>query len=607
MPVKPKTRKRPHSRSPEYMLSDVLRIYKLPIIAISLGLVVAILVLLLLVGNNFKTIKKNFLFTSSLEAGIIQSRFRDVIDKATDKTIATSLHVLTQTSPAESLQEAVDVNEIKAVYLVNLDKNRKIERYYFKGADDETVGRLTEGILTNDYMQKQFTDLVIVKGKTSQTMLNSSVTVNGKQENFLIVFFGFVMQNKTYALMYFIEPKELIRNAIQNETNKTSSNRNIYLIKKYEDGSYGVITEYFRPTNVPEDDAEKSYLIQKQIGAATFQHSLDIDLIGEKFGIVHIPTSQYLSTTANFGVWVVFFSILGITMMAGYLFFYLVTFNVRSIRLVDIKTKQLVMAKNELESKNDQLKEINTELEDFTYIVSHDIRSPLVNILGFSEEIKLSTDSLKQAITEHAPKNKALKEESEKILDKEITESLLYIDKAVKSLDTLTSTILDYLRSDKGLTQIELVDANEVVSSVLARYSHQIKSRGIDVSIGSLPEVTADRISLQEVFSNIIDNAIKYMRKNVPGTIRIRGRYIPTMDCTLFAVWDNGTGIPKEVKSKVFQIMRRATLDKTIPGHGMGMPFVKSIIKKHKGKIWFKSLPGKGTVFFFYIPNDINI
>ncbi len=592
-----------HKKADEYLLSDMLRIYKLPIIAVSLGLIVAILVFLLLVGNNFNNLKKSFIFTSALEAGIIQSRFNDVINKVVDKTIATNLHVIARSNPSKPLEEALAISEVKAVYLVTLDKERKIDKYQYKSADDDEVGRITEGILTNDYMKAKLKDLVIVPDKTSQTVLNTSAVVNGKEENFLIMFFGFMHNKKPYALMYFVDPKQVIRNAIYNETNKTSSRRSIYIIKKYEDQSFGVITEYYRTAKGEEEvDAAKNFLVQKQIGDATFHHSLDIELLGEKFGIVHIPTNQYLSTAANIGVWIVFFAILIITMLAGYLFFYLVTFNVRSSKLVDLKTGQLVMAKEELESKNDELKEINTELEDFTYIVSHDIRSPLVNILGFSDEIKLSASNLEK-ILESEKLPAATKEKIKKILQAEIVESLAFIDKSVRNLDHLTSTILDYLRTDKGLINIERIDTEKVVQDVIARYQHQIKSRNIDIQVGHLPDVRADLISIQEVFSNIIDNAIKYMKPNKPGMIKIRAKYVPAKAYTMFCIWDNGQGIGKEVSGKVFQIMRRATLDKSIPGHGMGMPFVKSILKKHKGKIWFKSIPGKGTVFYFYIPD----
>ena len=588
----------------DFLLSDMLKIYKLPIIAVSLGLVVSIMVFLLLVGNNFNNLKQNFLFTSSLEAGIIESRFHDIIDKLTDKTIATKLHTIAGSSPKKTLEDALAIAEVKAIYLVTLDKDRKIDKYQFKEADDDEIGKLTEAALSNAYMRAKLKELVIVPDKTSQTVLNTSVIVNGKEQNMLIIFFGFISNKKTYALMYFIDPKQLIKNVI-NDTNKTIARRSIYIIKKYEDQSFGVITEYYKQGNPELDNVSKNFLVQKQIGDATFHNNLEMDLMGEKFAIIHIPTNQYLSSAASLGVWIVFFSMLVITMLAGYLFFYLVTFNVRSSKLVDLKTAELRAAKEELESKNDELKEINKELEDFTYIVSHDIRSPLVNILGFSEEIKLSTNGIIKTLKTEKLSKVAL-EKVAKIADGDIAESLSYIDKSVKSLDALTSAILDYLRTDKRLTKMERIDTEKTVQTVLARYQHQIKSQNINVQIGHLPDIVADQISIQEVFSNIVDNAIKYMQPGKPGMIKIRAKYVPSKFITMFCVWDNGQGIAKDVQNKVFQIMRRATLDKSIPGHGMGMPFVKSIIKKHKGKIGFKSIAGKGTVFYFYIPDANN-
>ena len=261
--------------------------------------------------------------------------------------------------------------------------------------------------------------------------------------------------------------------------------------------------------------------------------------------------------------------------------------------LVEERTKDLEEAKNDLIKKNEELLETNKELEDFSYIVTHDIRSPLINIEGFAGELKIAIDKIK-AISQNP--------EIEKIIEGEIAESISYISKAVKSLDNITNSILEFSRKGKIEIKFEKVCSRQIVDEVLSRYSHQLRQKNIKVKLGNLPAIKSDYISLQEVISNIVDNAIKYMPANKNGIIEISAKYQSTKKQFLFTIKDNGGGIIEEAKGKVFQIMRRATLDKSVQGHGMGMPYAKTVLKRLGGKIWFDSKLGEGTTFYFSVP-----
>ena len=262
-------------------------------------------------------------------------------------------------------------------------------------------------------------------------------------------------------------------------------------------------------------------------------------------------------------------------------------------KMVEERTSALMETKEDLEEKNLELQEINKDLEDFTYIVTHDIRSPLINIQGFADEIRIGATKLKQLMA-NCP-------ESSRILQRDIIESLEFIDKAVHSLDGMTNSILEFSRKGKIDVRIEPINTRKIIDDILNRYSHQIKKKNITIVIGSLPNVISDYLSFQEVFSNIIDNAIKYIPANDSGKIEISGKYHLAKNHTQFTVRDNGAGIMDEAKGKVFQIMRRATLDKSVPGHGMGMPYAKAVLKKLGGRIWFSSLEGEGTTFNFTV------
>jgi PAS domain S-box-containing protein len=262
-------------------------------------------------------------------------------------------------------------------------------------------------------------------------------------------------------------------------------------------------------------------------------------------------------------------------------------------KMVDERTAALLEAKEDLEKKNEELIEINGDLEDFTYIVTHDIRSPLINIQGFSEEISAAAEKLKTLAASNP--------EIQEILDKDIIESVQYINRAVKSLDGMTNSILEFSRKGKVDIRMEPINTRKIIEDILHRYSHQIRKKNIQIKLGTLPNVVSDYLSFKEVFSNIIDNAVKYISASDDGIIEIKGKYYPAKNHTQFSVKDNGSGIMDEAKSKVFQIMRRATLDKTVPGHGMGMPYAKAVLKKLKGKIWFNSTQDQGTTFYFTI------
>ncbi|PZP57270.1 MAG: hypothetical protein DI586_00905 [Micavibrio aeruginosavorus] len=246
----------------------------------------------------------------------------------------------------------------------------------------------------------------------------------------------------------------------------------------------------------------------------------------------------------------------------------------------------------------------NKEMEGFTYIASHDLRSPLVNLKGFATEMKYSVDELRPIIENNADNLSATDgKKALDIIDHEIPDALRYIHSSVEKMDKLTNAILELSRIGRRNISFANVETERVVRHILDTLHHTISSNNIKVSLGPLPDVVADQMSVEQVFANIIDNAIKYLDPSRQGQIEIGG--IRMYRDTKFWVKDNGRGIDNSDYQKIFEIYRRAGNTENIPGEGMGMAYVRTTLRRLGGQIWCESTPGLGTTFYFTISNSL--
>jgi PAS domain S-box-containing protein len=251
--------------------------------------------------------------------------------------------------------------------------------------------------------------------------------------------------------------------------------------------------------------------------------------------------------------------------------------------------------------REEHLAALNKELESFTYIASHDLRAPLVNLKGFASEMQYSMDEVVKIVDEHAAAFEAKpKEALRKALKEDIPESLHYITSSVDKMDALTTAILDLSRIGRRVLKIEDIKVDKLVERCLHTLAYEITNQNIDVRVGALPEIKADYLALEQIFSNILDNAVKYLDPARPGIITIEGA---THDNeTIFTVKDNGRGIDVHDMQKVFDMFRRAGNSGGVRGSGMGMAYVKATVQRLGGRIWVESVPGQGTAFHFAIP-----
>jgi PAS domain S-box-containing protein len=254
----------------------------------------------------------------------------------------------------------------------------------------------------------------------------------------------------------------------------------------------------------------------------------------------------------------------------------------------------------QLKSYSDELAEINEELKTFAYIVSHDLRAPLVNIKGFSDELLYSIEEIKPVLEQHlAGIGKGLRRKYDLILEKDIPEALRFIGSSVKRMDNLINAILKLSRAGLRKLNPEPLQMEEFVQTILHTLAHQIETRHITVTLTPLPDLVADRTAVEQIFGNLLDNAVKYLEPGRPGRITISA---DRSDAEIvFHVRDNGRGMSKEDIPKAFEIFRRVG-KQDAPGEGMGLAYVKTLIRLLGGRIWCESEPGVGTTFSFSLP-----
>jgi len=232
-----------------------------------------------------------------------------------------------------------------------------------------------------------------------------------------------------------------------------------------------------------------------------------------------------------------------------------------------------VILNNELEAQNE-------ELEQFTYTVSHDLRSPLVTIRGFLGYLKLDAESGDM---------------------ERFNKDLNRIASAVDKMQALLNELLELSRVGRITNPPEDVPFEDIIQETAALLSVQLEAGNVQLIVsGKYPVIHADRIRIREVVQNLINNAVKFMGDQPAPTVEIGMDDLDSDDKPIFFIRDNGIGIHPDYHERIFGLFNR--LDPDVEGTGIGLTIVKRIIEIHGGRIWLESEPGKGSTFFFTLP-----
>ena len=249
--------------------------------------------------------------------------------------------------------------------------------------------------------------------------------------------------------------------------------------------------------------------------------------------------------------------------------------------------------------RTSELEEANQELQRYAYIVSHDLRSPLVNIMGFTTELETLRDEIfpdpearNRPEGEDAPHDQAE-------LKRNYNEAIGFIKASINKMDGLIHAILKLSREGQRQFHPEPVDLHDLMTTIASTVAHQIDEAGAQVEIEPLPVLVSDRVALEQVFSNLIDNAVKYLNPSRPGRIEVKGRRV--MNHFVIEVADNGRGIPEKDHRRIFDLFRRSGAQDR-PGEGIGLAHVRTLVRRLGGRISVKSEAGEGSVFSVTLP-----
>jgi signal transduction histidine kinase len=266
-----------------------------------------------------------------------------------------------------------------------------------------------------------------------------------------------------------------------------------------------------------------------------------------------------------------------------------------------------------VDERTADLREANNEIQRFAYIVSHDLRSPLVNIMGFTSELEeLRTDIFKriaalarvETMAPAAPNNatdtaEPVLEGTDKQLSQDFSEALGFIKSSIAKMDRLITAILNLTREGRREFEPVRIDTRELIEGIVATVAHQAAEAEAHIRIEPLPHIISDRLALEQIFSNLIDNALKYLKQGVPGDIFVRGR--TKLGFAIFEVTDNGRGIDPKDHQRIFDLFRRAGIQDQ-PGQGIGLAHVRALVRRLGGTMSVASELNSGSTFTITLP-----
>jgi signal transduction histidine kinase len=334
----------------------------------------------------------------------------------------------------------------------------------------------------------------------------------------------------------------------------------------------------------------------------------------------------------------------------------------RRLTAVEREHRQL---SNELRERGAQLVEVNQHLvaqtsenETFVYGVSHDLRSPLVNLQGFSKELLVSCASLREQI-ETASMSEVQRASVRQLVDGEFAESLHFLQNAVLRAANIVDALLRLSRVGRLDYQWRQVRVDAIVERVVSAMRQTTRERGAEITVRPLPSVWGDATTIEQIFGNLIGNALNYLDPRRPGRIEIGVKAVPPVSMTtaarvgarghgnaaadggavvsgresgrastglpelardggqdagaaaeparalthVFYVKDNGLGIPERYLPKMFNAFQRLH-GNVAKGEGIGLALVRRMVERHGGRVWLESKEGEGSTFFVELPAE---
>ena len=236
-------------------------------------------------------------------------------------------------------------------------------------------------------------------------------------------------------------------------------------------------------------------------------------------------------------------------------------------------------AEADIKQRTADLESANTDLEGFSYTISHDLRSPLRAIEGFTRML--------------------LKDIGDK-LDPEAMRKFNVISRSSQKMGQLIDDLLSYSRTGQAAIHRHRIDMNVLADNIWKELQAGNADRDMEMKINALPPATGDRVMVRQVVSNLLSNAVKFTRGREHAIIEVSGSNSGGFNT--YCIKDNGAGFDSRYYDKLFEIFSRLHSEKDYEGTGVGLAIAKKIIEKHGGNIWAESKPGGGAMFYFTLP-----
>ncbi len=275
-------------------------------------------------------------------------------------------------------------------------------------------------------------------------------------------------------------------------------------------------------------------------------------------------------------------------------------------------TRDLGASRDRLIALNDSLEEVvaertaglsraNEEIQRFAYIVSHDLRAPLVNVMGFTAELEAGQRALSELVDRaEADAPAILTVEASEAARADLPEAIGFIRTSTAKMDRLINAILKLSREGRRVISPEPLDMAALMTSIRDTLQHRLDATGTELTIHTpLPAIVSDRLAIEQVFANVVENAVKYLDPARPGRIAISGRVVG--DRAIFSIEDNGRGIAASDHQRIFDLFRRSGVQNQ-PGEGIGLAHVRALTYRLGGTIDVASELGRGTTFNLRLP-----
>ncbi|WP_447756185.1 sensor histidine kinase [Sphingopyxis fribergensis] len=307
-------------------------------------------------------------------------------------------------------------------------------------------------------------------------------------------------------------------------------------------------------------------------------------------------TTQRLFTAALVGTGLLILLVAGVTL-------WLVRRNLAELR---VSRAELRVLNEDLEvvvdARTAELKRANAEIQRFAYIVSHDLRSPLVNVMGFTAELETARSAIARYLVKSEESGWEAPDPTTRLaIEEDLPEAIGFIRTSTQKMDRLINAILNLSRQGRRTLTPEPLDLTALVNSIAGTVQHRIQETGTTLTIDPLPTIVNDRVAVEQILSNLVENALKYLQPGRPGVIEVRGR--SEHGRAIVEVVDNGRGVDPRDHERIFDLFRRSGAQDQ-PGEGIGLAHARALAYRLGGTIEISSALGEGSTFRLSLPTE---